>query len=282
MPLAMTCRVRSLTEIPPEPIPERLFKGFLSHLLGTAGISDECFQQTRYPFTVSRPMTVERGRPREGANPDRARKRPCTAKGARFLLRVTWLDDSQLAAFHNWVSSLPARLGRLEADSPFLVEDAWISTTAAEVWSRSIPYPRLYEEASDSVRDLTLKFCSPTVLLRQGIHHPLPDPCPIFLGYLSLWDTYSGIGLPEGLRQAIERGLAVVNYRLRRVQTTLGRGPVPGFVGSATFRTEGRWPESMLKGLNTLADYSFFCGTGMGTGMGLGMTRRIWRSRCEV
>ena len=50
---------------------------------------------------------------------------------------------------------------------------------------------------------------------------------------------------------------------------------MPGFIGSATFRLAGRHPESILKGLNALADYAFYCGTGIGTEHGMGLTRRI-------
>jgi hypothetical protein len=38
---------------------------------------------------------------------------------------------------------------------------------------------------------------------------------------------------------------------------------------------QGRHPESVLKGLNVLADYAFFSGTGIGTERGMGLTRRI-------
>jgi CRISPR/Cas system endoribonuclease Cas6 (RAMP superfamily) len=73
----------------------------------------------------------------------------------------------------------------------------------------------------------------------------------------------------------IEGHLLLVDFRIQRRLCEDERGPLPGFIGSATFRLEGRHPESVLKGLNVLADYAFFCGTGIGTDRGMGLTRRI-------
>jgi CRISPR/Cas system endoribonuclease Cas6 (RAMP superfamily) len=73
----------------------------------------------------------------------------------------------------------------------------------------------------------------------------------------------------------MEADLLLVDFRLRMRMFEEGRQSVPGFVGSASIRLQGRHPESVIKGLNVLADYAFFCGTGIGTQRGMGLTRRI-------
>jgi CRISPR-associated endoribonuclease Cas6 len=133
----------------------------------------------------------------------------------------------------------------------------------------------LYEEATDGQRQVTLKFYSPTALQRSTHPYPLPDPSGIFHGYLGIWSTFSGVSLGPGLGQAIKEDLLLVDFRLRKCLFADGRNSMPGFIGSATFRLEGRHPESILKGLNALADYALFCGTGIGTDKGMGLTRRI-------
>ena len=144
-----------------------------------------------------------------------------------------------------------------------------------ELYVRLADNGRLYEEASDCLRLVTLKFYSPTTLERSGLPYPLPDPCGIFLGYSRIWDAFSGIALAPGLREAIEEHLLLVDFRIQRRLSAAEKGAVPGVVGSAKFRLAGRHPESILKGLNALADYAFFCGTGIGTDVGMGLTRRI-------
>jgi CheY-like chemotaxis protein len=62
-----------------------------------------------------------------------------------------------------------------------LLEDALVSPMLTQRWNRWVPYDRLYEEASDCLRFVTLKFYSPTTLERSGFPYPLPDPCGIFL-----------------------------------------------------------------------------------------------------
>jgi len=150
-----------------------------------------------------------------------------------------------------------------------------VSSTLTQRWNRWVPYGRLYEEASDCLRLVTLKFYSPTTLERSGLPYPLPDPCGIFLGYARIWDAFSGIALSPGLREAIEEHLLLVDFRIQRRLSAAEQGAVPGFIGSAKFRLAGRHPESILKDLNALADYAFFCGTGIGTDHGMGLTRRI-------
>jgi CRISPR-associated endoribonuclease Cas6 len=191
-------------------------------------------------------------------------------------LRLSWLADADLKDLLSWVEVLRVEPVRLETRyGPLLVEDAPVSTMLTQRWNRWVPYGQLYEEASDSLRLVTLKFYSPTALKRSGRTYPLPDPCGVFLGYEEVWQAFSGIPLAPGLRKAIEEDLLLVDFRFRRGLFAEGQDSVTGFVGSASYRLEGRHPESILKGLNALADYAFFCGTGIGTERGMGLTRRI-------
>lgn len=228
-----------------------------------AGIPGDRVGRLPLPFTLSAPMPS--GEDREAAG-----------RGAAFRLRLTWLDDEEARCILERVPQLldrpiPGDPGR----APLFVRGVRAGGDPQDGWSRHAAYPRLVEGASSSLRLITLKFCSATVLERAEGAYPLPDPGAIFLAYLDLWDAFSAVRLAPGLRRAIGEALRVEDFRLRRTSFRADGRTVPAFRGSVTFRMAGRHPESVLRGLNVLADYAFFCGTGMHREAGMGMTRRV-------
>ncbi len=267
MPVGMTFFLKALGDAPPVPFDREWTGRLLGKVASQAGVPEDALRKKPAPFSISSPLPAEGHRPGGEANPD---------EGGRFRLRLSWLVDADLKGLLDWAGSLRVDPVHVETDSgPLLVEGAMVSSTLTQRWNRWVPYGRLYEEASDCLRLVTLKFYSPTTLERSGLPYPLPDPCGIFLGYSRIWDAFSGIALAPGLREAIEEHLLLVDFRIQRRLSAAEKGAVPGFVGSAKFRLAGRHPESILKGLNALADYAFFCGTGIGTDVGMGLTRKI-------
>ncbi len=267
MPVGMTFFLKALGDAPPAPFDREWTDRLLGEMASRTGVPEEALQKRPAPFAISSPLPAEGHRPGGEANPD---------EGGRFRLRLSWLVDADLKGLLDWARSLRVEPVRVETNcGQMLLEDAMVSPTLTQRWNRWVPYGRLYEEASDCLRLVTLKFYSPTTLERSGLPYPLPDPCGIFLGYSRIWDAFSGIALAPGLREAIEEHLLLVDFRIQRRLSAAEKGAVPGFVGSAKFRLAGRHPESILKGLNALADYAFFCGTGIGTDVGMGLTRRI-------
>jgi CRISPR-associated endoribonuclease Cas6 len=263
----MTLFLKSLGGSPPAPFDREWTDRLLREIFSRAGVPEGVLRNRPAPFAVSLPLPAEVHRPAGQAVSD---------EGGRFRLRLSWLADADLKGLLDWAGSLRADPVRVETNrSRMLLEEAMVSPTLTQRWNRWVPYDRLYEEASDSLRLVTLKFYSPTTLERSGSPYPLPDPCGIFLGYSRAWDAFSGIALAQGLREAIDEYLLLVDFRIQRRLSADEEGAVPGFVGSAKFRLAGRHPESILKGLNALADYAFFCGTGIGTERGMGLTRRI-------
>lgn len=265
MPAGMTLSLKAVGEPPFLPLAGECVGRFLVEAVSRSGLWEEDLRKGPYPFSVSFPMPLEAGR--------RALR---VGEGRRFRLRVSWLADADLPGLLDWVGSLACNPTRLQTvGGELVVEGALVSNTLVQRWNRWVPYGQLYDEASDSVRHVTLKFYSPTALMRSGLTYPLPDPSGIFTGYQRVWETFSGIPLAPGLREVMDRELCLVDFRLRRRLFAGAHGPVPGFAGSASFELGGRHPESILKGLNALADYAFFCGTGTGTEKGMGLTRRI-------
>jgi CRISPR-associated endoribonuclease Cas6 len=267
MPMGMTFFMKALGDAPPTRFDREWTDRLLGEMAFRAGVPEEALQKRPAPFAISSPLPAEGHRPGGEADPDEV---------GRFRLRLSWLVDADLEGLLDWARSLRGDPVRVETNcGQMLFEDAQVSPTLTERWNRWVPYDRLYEEASDCLRVVTLKFYSPTTLERSGLPYPLPDPCGMFRGYSRTWDAFSGIALASGLREAIEKHLLLVDFRIQRRRSEVEQGPVPAFIGSATFRLAGRHPESVLKGLNALADYAFFCGTGIGTEHGMGLTRRI-------
>ncbi len=260
MPLGMTL----WTRLEPPASKQRLHAGewlgeCLLLMARAAGVPGTPAGGSDLPATIAGPLP---GEARETCSPTGA------GRGDRFGLRVTCLDDALLERWIDWAQALNRRPSRIETSrGAFLLEGASFQGG----WNRRAPYDRIYAEASETRRAFTLKFYSPSVLDRAGRPYPLPDPAGIFRGYLERWAVLAGAEPAEGLREWIERGLGLVDFRLR-----MGRaGPVAGFLGSVSLRIEGRCPESVIKGLNALADYAFFCGTGRYTERGMGWTRRV-------
>jgi len=204
-------------------------------------------------------------------------------EGQRVGLRMCWLDDARLKNFQRWASRTNSANMSWEAKrQEVFVQGILTAPTVGNTWSRTVPYARLASEASNSFRTITLKFCSPTLLHRSGLPYPLPDPNEIFQQYLALWNHFSKVPLCPELPTILAGSLSLVDFRLRPRTVTEDGKSVAHFSGSATFRLKERHPETVLKGVNTLADFAFFSGTGTGTEKGRGLTRRILPDRTHT
>jgi len=204
------------------------------------------------------------------------------AQGTPLRLAISWLCETEALRLLGWVrtlhhsplsvttGSLCFRVAPVLRDRERDQEEAWVS------------YSAILRDASPSLRQVTLKFCTPTLLCRDGRPYPLPDPVLLFRGYLDLWNAFSGLPLSPDLGTAIDRDLQLTDFRLRRRSFGIPPGGQAAFGGSATFSLQGRHPESVLKGLNSLADFVEFCGTGTGTDRGMGLTRRVRRAASET
>jgi len=274
MPLAMTMTLRR-TEDAHRSIPwADLRLAVVRALAHRCGIPERELEARPRPYSLS-PFQGDEPSRRAAAThgTDRAR---IGWPAERFRLRVSWLDDTHLEPLLRRAPVTPDDPLRLPLDPcPVRIEAASIRPSPWDAWSRWDHYGRLFSSASDTLRTATLRFCSPTVLLRQGAPYPLPDPNVIFGQYLDLWNRFSGIPLDRGLALSLDQDLVLADFRLRARPAGSGPTSTPSFSGSATFRLRGRRPETLLKGFNALADFSFYCGTGAQTEQGMGLTRRI-------
>lgn len=198
--------------------------------------------------------------------------------GARLRLAVTWLCESEAFKLAEWsrglsFDPLPLAAGPIR----FMIAPVSWDAERNHPGKTWIPYATILAKASATLRQVTLKFCTPTLLFRKGRPYPLPDPSLVFRAYLDLWNVFSPLALTPDLGPAIDHDLELTDFRLRRRPFGVPPTGQAAFGGSATFSLRGRHPESVLKGLNALADFAEFCGTGAGTDVGMGLTKRVQR-----
>jgi CRISPR-associated endoribonuclease Cas6 len=202
------------------------------------------------------------------------------------------------------ITSLDARLSELLAAAvlPGLIRSADIFPVEFEVlpWqdgrddsplNQKTSYAGLMRLAQESEQKrIGLDFISATTFKARtacgGVDKdvPLPNPAMVFGSYLSRWNEYSGMRLPEDLAEFIEECLAINEMAIQseRVQLSPGdaRIAATGFRGPVRFAILGdngrsrwgrRWGE-LATLTRMLGMYSFYCGTGRQTTRGLGQT----------
>lgn len=153
--------------------------------------------------------------------------------------------------------------------------------------------------------EVCLQFLSPTTFNFGKISYPLPDPYLVFKNYLRNWtladghmiedllanillgannvtdDMGSGKTVEKKRKEAVELFLTIIKNKAaisrHDIKSRLLRfrdHDQVGFLGKVTFQFKGFEPR-LIKILNALADFAFFCGTGYKTTMGMGQTIRI-------
>lgn len=218
------------------------------------------------PFTVGplRPLDRDAGRAREQGEGLPA--------GTPCALRVTLLEDGLFAPLSRlFLTGSPClRLGQKA-----LIVSRLLATSESGAPGVGIVSYRDLEEGAGVSRHIALRFLSPTAF-RDGDHDlPLPVPALAFGSYLRRWDALSGRPMPEDTAEAIRRHVMLSGFdRLRPVEVRDQRSRGMGFVGRAFFEMDPKAGEGLVRRVNALADFAFFCGTGKKTTMGMGQTMR--------
>jgi CRISPR/Cas system endoribonuclease Cas6 (RAMP superfamily) len=151
---------------------------------------------------------------------------------------------------------------------------AVLRVSAADPETQSISYEALLENASFVDTSVTLQFMSPVIInLGSGPATPFPVLSCLFRRYCEIWNSLSGMSLD--LPEEVTDSLTINDFALSCRTTAHG-------IGSQGWMTidcgRGR-TETDIRLFNTLADFSFFAGTGLYTDAGLGQTRRVRRQQ---
>ena len=190
-------------------------------------------------------------------------------EGADYRLRITFLNEFLFAYFLDALAKSEEEVS-LSSASFKITEVA----TQGEPWTRYSSFESLLENSLPK-RKISLEFLSPTAFRSQKRNYLFPEPRFTFESYLSRWNAFSTIRLPESLKEIFSSHVYVSQYELRTSLLEFGNHREIGFEGVCTFEVKEEIGEQLLRQINALADFAFYCGTGAKTTMGMGQTRRI-------
>ena len=202
--------------------------------------------------------------------------------GTECKLRFTFLDDTLFQHFGKAFLTLtmpPIRLG----EAVFQVRQMVSHATEERSWGKSETYAELVQSAKMDTK-MSFRFYSPTAFRgmtprgQKTRKDAYLDLVRCYQSWVNKWNAFSPIKLDKAEILAFVREY----IQLTSVATTskrldFGKHAENGWVGTCAFifYPEDLLDPDLLRAVNCLADFAFYCGTGYKTTMGMGQTRRV-------
>ncbi|MEX0269386.1 CRISPR-associated endoribonuclease Cas6 [Leptolyngbyaceae cyanobacterium UHCC 1019] len=185
--------------------------------------------------------------------------------------RISLLDDTLFShltpLWLNINSSHPWHLGSADLQITSILGTA----QSTQPWANFSPYAQLYDQASDTSRQLSFTLCTPATFRQGKYDSALPTRDCVFNSLLSRWNRYSDRPFSETLIEYLFPSF----FDIRTELITHPEGKWAGCMGTIGYRILGDADAIAIKQLNTLADFAMYAGVGRKTPMGMGMVRRI-------
>jgi CRISPR-associated endoribonuclease Cas6 len=222
---------------------------------------------------------------------ERQRRVEAIRAGEELKIRFSFLDDAIYPLLARYFLSTPDL--SLELVRTELTISRILSTPqSGEEWAGATSFAELFASASDSEKQFSFQFATPTFFKRGGgptypdLIVPLPLPDLVFGSLLRNWNQFSPSSFVEAnlLKEICSHHLEMTHHRITSQMARLvfqrdngqyRTTAFPGFVGSCSFRLVGLHNLHIVKTLNTLADFAFYSGVGAKTTMGCGIVRRL-------
>jgi CRISPR-associated endoribonuclease Cas6 len=189
--------------------------------------------------------------------------------GSSCWWRVTLLDDSLFGKLTKlWLNLNPQKPYHLGSGE--LLITSVLATPHSHIWADACSYEEIYQRASTTERNLNFTIATPTAF-RQGKYDvSLPTVNSVFSSLLKRWQKYSYIPIEK-----VNFDCLFPAYFDIKTQILIEpKAKFIGCVGHINYKILGDVELSVIKHLNVLADYAFYCGLGRKTTMGLGMVKR--------
>lgn len=185
--------------------------------------------------------------------------------------RISLLDDSLFSHLSQlWLNLNPKHSWHL-GSADLLITSILGTPQSTQPWANFMTYTQLYEQASDTERQINFSFCTPTAFRQGEFDTALPTRECVFNSLLSRWNKYSGIEFPSTILNSIFPSW----FNLRTEIVADSRSKFIGCVGSIGFRILGEVEPLTIQQINTLANFALYSGIGRKTPMGMGMVRRV-------
>lgn len=203
-------------------------------------------------------------------------QRPISA-GTPCWWRISLLDDTLFGKLTSlWLNLNPKHSWHL-GSADLSITSILGTPQSIQPWANACSYTQLYEQASDSDRNLNFSFATPAAFRQGGYDNVLPTRECVFNSLLSRWNKYSGIELSNVAIESIYPSLfkihteVIGNYDSKFI----------GCVGEINYRILGDVQAISIKQMNALANFALYAGVGRKTTMGMGMTRRLMSANCS-
>jgi CRISPR-associated endoribonuclease Cas6 len=190
-----------------------------------------------------------------------------------YSFRLTFLSEEIFCHFMDAVLKSAKQVLRLES-ALFNIDSVLVNRTESPLCNFQ-QFEELAENGSKE-RKIHLQFDSVTTFRSGGKRNIIfPEPSLILGSYYNKWQHFSPLKFPKTLNVCWEN-VRLSRYKLETHIQHFNGYQETGFAGKCTLELETELPEETVKAINTLADFSFYCGTGAKTTMGMGQTRRIY------
>ncbi len=138
-------------------------------------------------------------------------------------------------------------------------------------WVNFCTYAELFDRASETERQISFTFCTPTNFRQGQYDTAMPTRESVFSSLANRWNKYSGIEIELTFVGAIFPSF----FEIRTEVSVDSRSKFIGCVGEIGYRIMGDVNPVAIKQVNALADFAPYSGVGRKTPMGMGMTRRL-------
>jgi CRISPR-associated endoribonuclease Cas6 len=263
-----------LNLLPTSPIPAGYLSGKHLHALFLTLVSsvDQALgdqlhaQKTEKAFTLS-PLQVS-----QRQNPElQWENRQAIPAGKPCWWRISLLDDTLFGHLSKlWLNLNPVQSWHL---GPADLQVASILGTPQpnQPWANFCPYPQLYEQASQTNRQINFRLSTPATFRQGKYDSALPTRDCLFNSLLKRWNRYSGIEISEAPFEVLFPSF----FDIRTELVTNPDSKCVGCVGNISFRILGDAEPLAIKQINALADFALYAGVGRKTPMGMGMVHRL-------
>jgi CRISPR-associated endoribonuclease Cas6 len=270
-----------LNLIPQSPIPVQFLEGRHLHALFLALVSSADLelgnqlhaQNTDKAFTLS-PLQTE---PRNSGNWNvddfslQWSHRQAISTGTPCWWRISLLDDRLFGNLSRlWLNLNPAHAWHL-GPADLQIMSILGTPQSTQPWANYASYVQLYEQASDSERNVIFHFFTPTAFRQGKYDSALPMAESVFNSLAQRWHKYSGIDLAENLASHLFPSYFDICTEI----ATDSRSKFIGCTGRVTYKILGDVEPLIIKQINCLANFALYSGIGRKTPMGMGMVRRL-------
>jgi len=206
-------------------------------------------------------------------------------KDFNYWIRFTFLEKEGFEAFSRVIFPLFAENKKLTLNGQkFYLTSVNIENQKSKGWSGISSFEALLKEGKELAKKcnkklnhpvLSLSFFSPTTFRRGDINYLFPEPSLVFQSYLNKWNLFSPFKITSGsLLNYISNHMVVSSYRLQTKVYSTGDVSLQGFSGTCRY-TLLEFDFEFMSQIFSLAEFSFYAGTGQKTTMGMGMTKPI-------